>query len=301
MKRILVVYYTQTGQLKSLIDSILKDIDDDSGYQLDYYEIKPVQAYPFPWTYDEFFDVMPESVLGIPTPIESFDIKDDYDLVVLGYQPWFLSPSIPFWSLLEERGFQSFIKGKNVLTVVGIRNMWVNAHKLVHEKLKKLGTNYIGNIVLADPNTNLVSVLTVAKYMMTGRKKPYKALPAYGILDSDISEAKKYGILIKESISKDSFDELQPKIFKEGGVFSNFPLTVTELSAGRIFSVWARFVLKKGPSKDLKRRLRLRIYKVYLLSLLFIVSPFTSLLFFIFHLLFYPLTRKFLKKIALLK
>lgn len=302
MKNILLVYYTQTGQLKRLADSVLKHLAADEHYNIDYFKIEPKADFPFPWTDSEFYDVMPESVKGIPVPINSFNIKDkNYDLVVLAYQVWFLSPSIPFWSLLEDDNFKNFLNGKNVITILGIRNMWVNAHNRVHRKLKELNSNHIGNIVYADPNNNLVSALTVLKYLTTGKKKPFKILPPFGILDKDIDEAQKFGKLIKDAIENEELESLQGKIYQNKGVFIKFTLTISELAAGKIFNKWANFILAKGKAKDPARKTRLSIYKVYLLILIFAISPISSLIFFIISILFNPFTSKMLKRIALLE
>jgi hypothetical protein len=51
---------------------------------------------------------------------------------------------------------------------------------------------------------------------------------------------------------------------------------------GKIFfRLWAAFILKKGSYGDPARITRVRLFKYYLLTVLYIVSPFASLLYFI--------------------
>ena len=69
MKKILVIYYTQSGQLKKIIDSVLSPILEIESIELYFELIKPVQDYPFPWG-KKFFDCFPESVKGIPCKLE---------------------------------------------------------------------------------------------------------------------------------------------------------------------------------------------------------------------------------------
>ena len=64
MKKILVVYYSQTGQLKRIVDSILSPVE--SQVEITYEELKPVPAFPFPWNGMPFFQAFPESVKEIP-------------------------------------------------------------------------------------------------------------------------------------------------------------------------------------------------------------------------------------------
>ncbi len=297
MKNILVVYYTQTGQLKKIIDSLLKTIKKDENFNVDYLPIKTERKFNFPWNGYEFYDVMPECVLGKPVKIESdFAENKNYDLIVLAYQVWFLSPSIPFWSFLNDERTKKLLNNKNVITVLGVRNMWVNAHLRVVKKLKELNAKLVGNIVLADTNPNLVSVLTVLKYMTTGNKKPFKILPAYGVSDKNIEKISEIGVSIKEAILKNDYSNLQEKIVKNKGVYLKFHLLITELAAGKIFKKWANFINKKGGAMDMRRKTRLKIYKIYLLILIFVVSPVSSLLFILINLIFRPLTHKFVKK-----
>ena len=96
MKRVLVVYYTQSGQLKEIIDSVLSPFTEVT---IDFLPIDTATPFPFPWTDDTFFDAFPESYLQIPQPLQPFNLPHtDYDLVILGYQVWYLSPSIPLRS-----------------------------------------------------------------------------------------------------------------------------------------------------------------------------------------------------------
>jgi len=302
MKRVLIVYYTQTGQLKSITDSIFKSIKSDENYSIDYLKIEPINNYPFPWSDDEFYDVMPESVLGITIPLKKIELlRDDYDLVVLSYQVWYLSPSIPFWSLLQDSKIKELLRGKNVITILGVRNMWVNAHKRVCNYLDKVGAHHVGNIVLSDTSPNLVSVLTVLQYMTKGIKKPYKIFPPFGVRENVISSSTQYGKFIKESIENNNFSKLQKQIVENKGVFIKFSLTVTELVASSIFGKWANFVLVKGKPKDPNRKVRLSFYKVYLLVLIFVVSPISSFIFATIGILFYPISNAWIKKISLLK
>ena len=301
MKRILVVYYTQTGQQKELADGILSPLLNNSKYKIDYFKIEPIEDFPFPWTNSAFYDAMPESVEGIPIPIKPFHFEGEYDLVVLAYQVWFLHPSIPFWSLLQESNFKEFICNKKVITVMGVRNMWVNAHHRILQYFQDHHVNHVGHMVFSDPAPNLVSVLTVLKYLTTGVKKPFKSLPAYGVSDSDMARLGNFGTIISNAFEQDNWNDFQQKVVANKGVAIDFSLKTTEMAAGRIFKVWSSFVRKKGGPRNPARQSRLKIYEIYLLVLIFFISPISSTIFKIVHFLFRPWTSKGLRRIALLK
>ena len=94
-KKVLVIYYSQSGQLGDIINSLTKPIAA-AGHSIETVRVLPAKPYPFPWKGKSFFAVMPDSVTGIPTELQTFQLKENaYDLVIVGYQAWFLSPSIP--------------------------------------------------------------------------------------------------------------------------------------------------------------------------------------------------------------
>lgn len=61
MKKVLVLYYSQTGQLKRVLESFIAELSDEE-ICVEYRAIKPKKAYPFPWSFYDFFDEFPEAV-----------------------------------------------------------------------------------------------------------------------------------------------------------------------------------------------------------------------------------------------
>ena len=47
MRKVLVINYSQTGQLTRIADSVVKPLEQDSTIQLDYLKLEPEQNYPF--------------------------------------------------------------------------------------------------------------------------------------------------------------------------------------------------------------------------------------------------------------
>ena len=62
MKKILVLYYSQTGQLTRIIENILKPIRRTAEVSIVFEQLHPEPPYPFPWTAYQFCDAFPESV-----------------------------------------------------------------------------------------------------------------------------------------------------------------------------------------------------------------------------------------------
>src|ERR1700761_1683826 len=123
-KKVLAIYYTQSGQLGEIINNLTAPLID-AGVSVEKVRVHTATEFTFPWTGDSFFSVMPDAVKDVPTELQPFELKEaKYDLVILGYQAWFLSPSIPFNSLLQNADLRSVIKSTPVITVTGARNMW---------------------------------------------------------------------------------------------------------------------------------------------------------------------------------
>ena len=86
-KNLLVVQYSQTGQLSRVVDSIIEPLKASNDVNVTCVTVKPLDPYPFPWPFFRFFDVFPESVYLDPPPIEALDLdpESQFDLVILAY------------------------------------------------------------------------------------------------------------------------------------------------------------------------------------------------------------------------
>ncbi len=280
MKKVLVIYYSQSGQLRQILDRVTQPLKED-GVQVDFKTIEPDPPFPFPWNADNFFDAFPETVLQEPCTVKSvgIDVRENYDLIILGYQTWFLSPSLPVSSFLKSDQAKTLFNNKKVVTVLGVRNMWVMGQEKMKVLLKSLNAELVGNVVLEDKHPNLISVKTIMKWMFTGHKGPYEKLPAAGVSDSDIEHSKHFGKIILKALSKGTYDKLQTGLLQAGAVNIKFHLLRTEIIGSKMFKLWANFVRKKGERGDAKRMGRVRMFRRYLLFMIFVISPVTAVLF----------------------
>jgi len=234
LKKVLVIYYTQSGQLLDISKNITKELEDSTAIDLSYYEIKLKKNFPFPWNKKEFFNAFPESFLQTPTELIDLDnpiLQKKYDLIILSYQVWYLTPSIPINSFLKNKVAKRLFTNTPVITVIGCRNMWIMAQ----EKVKKLLTfnkaNLVGNIVLTDRHINHISVITIVHWMMTGLKTKYLGIfPKPGVSEKDIKESSKFGPVILKNLLRNSYVELQNQLLEKKArfknkVFGDFPKT----------------------------------------------------------------------------
>lgn len=269
--RILVLYYSQSGQLGHILDNLLLPIKDKANITV--VEFEPETAFSFPWTSDTFFDAMPESVLELPVPLKPVNIPDEpYDLVILGYQPWFLSPSIPVTSFLKSE-HAKILSGKPVVTVLGTRNMWLNAQEKMKAALQQVGAKLVGSVVLADTNHNLVSLLTIIRWNFTGQKEASRWLPEAGVQTRDIQAAARFGPTILEAAQAGNYEHLQEKLLEKGAVSLKPTLIILEKRGIKQFRKFARYIREKGERGDAARLPRVRLFKRLLLTGIFVLSP----------------------------
>ena len=288
--KVAVFYYSQSGQALRVAEHICKGMKSTVVFR----EIVPQHPWPFPWSREEFFDIFPETRLGIPPfgnePTDFSDIEDA-DMVMVVGQSWFLSPSLPLQSFFTDPQVVAYLSGRPVVFVNACRNMWLMTSRKVKGYLKEAGANMVGQIILQDRRQNLVSALTIVRWLMHGRKEASGLLPDAGISEKDITEASRFGEIIDRSLQQGSLDTLQDQLQAAGAIQYKPSVLFLEKAGHRMFGLWAKFIRRKGGFSDKRRRLRTTIFYYYLLMVLFLVSPWAQLVFW----LTYPLHPKKLR------
>lgn len=275
-QKILVLYYTQSGQLKDILNNVILNIKDKA--EFDFVPIHPEQPFPFPWQSNTFFDAMPETVQLVASPVKALPeevMNKDYDLVLFGYQPWFLSPSQPTTSFLKSE-YAKVLKGKPVITVIGSRNMWLNGQEKVKEMLLELGAKLVGNIVLVDTNPNLVSTITIIRWAFTGKKEATRMLPPAGVQNRDIENAQRFGTVIYKHLANNDLGNLHNELLMQGAIDLKPGLIILEKRGIKNFRKFSKFILEKGGPGDPNRLGRVKLFKNLLIVGIFILSPISS-------------------------
>ncbi len=292
MKNVLVIYYSQSGQLESIARNIAKPLVDSDQIAVTFHKIELEKPFPFPWNKDAFFDAFPESFLQIPTtlkPVPQEILDKKYDLILLNYQVWYLTPSIPINSFLKSPEAKTLLQNTPVVTINGSRNMWVMAQEKVKNLLKQNNAILKGNIALVDRVGNLISVITIVKWMFSGVKKKYLGIfPLPGVSEKDINESTKFGETIRTCLNENDLDSLQPKLIKQDAVKISSYLVSVDKTANKIFSKWSNFIITKKET----RNKWLKVFNIYLLLAIWIISPIVYIL----HVFTYPLKINRIKK-----
>ncbi|MCB0793469.1 MAG: dialkylresorcinol condensing enzyme DarA [Flavobacteriales bacterium] len=278
MKKVLVIHYSQTGQLTELLRSVTSPLET-AGCQLTHLVVKPKVPYPFPWSRQDFFDTFPESVGRDPVQLEPMQVppQQDHDLVILGYTIWYLNPSIPINSFLLLPEASRLLKGKPVVTVVGARNMWVLAQEYVQARIAHLGGRCMAHIAVEDRSPNLVSIITIIRWMFWGRKDPFLVFPRAGIRQEEMEGASRFGEVILRHMDKGDLDELNKELLTLGSMRIKPALLLLEKRATMIFHKYRAYILGRVEKDPDSRRRRVRVFSTVLPIGAFILSPITAL------------------------
>ena len=297
-KNVLVIYYSQSGQLKEIAEQVAKPLREDSRVQLDFLNIEMENEFPFPWTNETFFGAFPDTFLQNThriKPVSEPILSKKYDLILFAYQPWYLSPSIPANSFLKSQYAKQLFENTPVVTIIGSRNMWAMAQEKVKKLFQGLNAKLVGNIALADRNPNLISAYTIVKWMFSGEKRKFGILPTPGIAQHEIDQASKFGEVILKHLHTDNFELLQDDLLKSGAVEIRHFLIQIDKTANKMFAKWAAFITKKQGNA---RKKRLKGFYYYLVVAIWFLSPIVNLIYILTYLFRY---NKIKKEIAYFK
>jgi len=275
LKRILVVHFSQTGQLARVVRRLLSPLGEASDIQLVEEVLRPRRPYPFPWPLWRFFDAMPESVLLEPPELEPLSIRphEQFDLVVLAYQVWFLAPSGPITAFLKSEAGRQLLRGRPVVTVIACRNMWLTAQETVKRLIHEAGGLLRDNVVFCDPGSTLATLITTPRWLLTGRRDGFCGLPPAGVAEADIAGANRFGSAMLNALRCGRERAPAPMLAGLGAARVDPRLIFSERAGAKAFALWSRLIRLGGGPGAAARALLLALFMVYLVVMVFIALP----------------------------
>ena len=262
----LVVQYSQTGQLTTLTEQITAPLRADPNIDVRIEALAVLKPFPFPWGFFRFFDAFPESAHLVPPPLAPLSLQgdEDFDLVILPYQVWFLAPSQPITAFLKHPIAQRVLRNKPVVTVIACRNMWLLAQEKLKTLLAESGARLIDNVVLTDPGPTLATFITTPRWLLSGNKNGFWGMPAAGLNDEQIRGARRFGLALRDGLREDAEKSGQPLLRGLGAVHVDPRLYISERAGTRSFFVWGKLLLAAGPPGSWQRAPLLVLYVAFL-------------------------------------
>jgi len=279
MKRVLVVHFSQTGQLARVARRLVSPLTDANNVELVEETLRPCPPYPFPWPLWRFLDAMPETVLLEPPALEPYSVRADgrFDLIILAYQVWYLAPSGPMTAFLKSEAGKRLLRGRPVVTVIACRNMWLLAQETVKRLIREAGGRLLDNVAFTDQGGTLATFVTTPRWLLTGRRDAFWGLPAAGVAEQEIAKADRFGLALLNALRADREREDAPMLAGLGAARVDPRLIFSERAAQRAFSAWSRLIRLGGAPGSIARVPMLALFSVYLVAMILTVVP-TSLL-----------------------
>ncbi|MDO4721765.1 hypothetical protein [Porphyromonas circumdentaria] len=248
-RRIRVIYYSQSGTLRKVLGSFLEPLS--KSYDVIWYPIYSKKPFPFPWTWKRFFDVLCPAIASdeIGCSCENIEVVDD-DIVLLGFQPWFLSLSLPMQSFINSPLFANLVSKRDVILFTCYRNTGAIVRQAVANKVEGNGGVIIAELEIFDHSKDFLSSIRFANWFFTGRNNPFDGMEksikeASTILSNTLSTKLKYRIQNKE-------------------------ITITkEKMILDIFQKWTRFIRPNNKVIEC----RLLLFQIWIVFSLIFISP----------------------------
>lgn len=277
-KRVLIVGYSQTGQLTQVTNSVTAPLQAKN-IELEFLNLQPKHKFPFPWSFLTFLSIFPEAVAMQPIELEPIVLPKDkkFDLIILSYQVWYLSPSLPIASFMQSNAAKEVFKDTPVVTLIACRGMWLMAQEKMKQLLNKLEAKLVDNIVLVDECGSFTSFLATPLWMLTGNKQPWSWVPAAGIADSEIKASSRFG----QAIAKQLTNELaitKPMLSGLGAVKINEKLILSERIGQKSFSIWGKLLRTISPMHSIRRKIGVTLYSIFLITMILTVVPISVLI-----------------------
>lgn len=274
-KRVLLIHYSQTGQLSAVAEQIAAPLRADPAIELHVETLVPVTPYPYPWPFFEFLDAFPESAHLVPPPLAPLGLTGDehFDLVILPYQVWFLAPSLPVTAFLKHPVGRKLLAGKPVVTVIACRNMWLSAQEKMKAMLADAGARLIDNVALIDPGPTLATFITTPVWLLSGRKTGFWGMPDAGLDDTQIRRTRRFGLALRDALHADEERGPGPLLHGLGAAEVDPKLYFSERTGTRSFFVWGKLIrLAGGPGRAARVPL-LAVYVAFLVTLIVSLVP----------------------------
>ena len=286
MTKILVVTYSQTGQLERVVNPIIGPLQRMHELDVHIERLKPSPDYAFPWSFWSIANVFPEAARGVPTSLKPLDIDPslDFDLIILGYTVWYLSPSPPMTSFLTSQESKRLLNGKPVITVVACRDMWLMAQQSMRQLLQQAGAFLSDHVAFVDQGAGPASFVTTPRWMLTGRTdRLWGIFPPAGVAEKDIDDARRFGLAIAQAVRENRLQDRLPLLSGLVAAKVDESLIVPEKAGRRSLRLWGWLAMKAGQIGKPLRVAVILVYALLFLTMIGIVFPLWRLLFRIFR------------------
>jgi hypothetical protein len=269
MKRILVVEYSQSGDVAKVADAFTRPLNRP-GIELRRERIQPLAHYPYPWrSVGRLFGVFPECFVGPSEGIHppSFSPHERFDLVILAYQVWYLNPSIPLQAFLRS-DHARVLRDTPVITLCVSRAMWHSASETMKRMIRDAGAIHIDNVVITHQGPPFSTFVSVPRALLTGKKdRLWGIFPPAELGQNELDRSERLGAAVASRLD-DLRPPYTPLLSGLGAVEVKRRYIAPELTAWYLYRGIARFVVRVGRRSEGLRRFLLYLFMFGVLALI---------------------------------
>lgn len=275
MKRVLVVLYSQTGQLARVTRQLVSPLVSAQDVELVEEVLRPHRPYPFPWSFWSFLEVMPETVQLEPPELKPLLVRmeERFDIVILAYQVWYLAPAGPMTAFLKSAAGKRLLRGRPIVTVIACRNMWLTAQETVKRLILDAGGRLLDNVVFIDQGGTLATFVTTPRWLLTGRRDAFWGLPAAGVAEQEIRGADRFGRALVAALRAGREVGDAPMLASLGAARVDPRLIFSERTGQRVLSAWSRVIRRAGAPGSIRRKAFLILFCFYLVTVILTLVP----------------------------
>ena len=201
--RALVISYSQSGET-TRIARMFADALSAAGVDVACEEIHPRVAYPYPWrSIIRFFDAMPDAILGSSDTIEPlrFSPSGRYELVVLAYPVWFLSPATPVQAFFRTPS-AGVLRNTEVVTISVSRAMWQRASVAMTRLLAEARAIHCDSIVVTHQGSPLATLISTPRALLFGKRdRLLGVFPTAGVAAKDLERIRVLASVVAHSLT----------------------------------------------------------------------------------------------------
>ncbi len=290
MKRILLIYYSQSGEAARVVAALITPLKT-AHHEVTVAVLRPKPEYPFPWrSVGHFFGVLPECHLGPLPELEwlAFEPEQLFDLIILVYQVWFLMPSLPVQSFLQSAEGR-VLRDRRIITISVSRNMWHSASEMMKRLLKQCGARHIDNAAVTHQGPAWATFVTTPRALLFGKSNGFwRIFPPAGLGEGELARVGRFGEAIARHLDRRPDVSAAPFLVGLGAVRVNRRYVLADLLGWYWFRAWAHLIKLLGRFGSVPRQAAVYCFVVCLLFSILVLIPLSMVL----RLLFSPLVNR---------
>lgn len=295
MKRILVLEYSQSGDVSKAVAAFTAPFTGPD-VQLHRERIQPEVPFPYPWrSVYRLFSVFPECFVPPPEGILplTFQPQDRFDLVILSYQVWHLTPSIPIQAFFRS-AYAQVLRDTPVITLCVSRNMWHSASETMKQLLRDVPAIHLDGVVLTHQGPPFSTFVSVPRALLYGKRdRLWGIFPPAELSPRQLERMTRLGGVVAARLN-DIQPPYRPLLAGQGAVEVKWRYIIPEAGGWYLYRAAARVVTRVGRRSPLLRRLSISLF----VFLMFVVIGLGIPLCLLVVLLLYPLLRGPIRRYA---